>query len=86
MCPCESQQMRELRTEGVVLVEINNLYPELLTIDELILRLEDPQGEISSTRIKDAINALERSGVVRRNGQVVEPTHAARRVLEVAFL
>lgn len=78
--------MRELRTEGVVLMEIHNLLPERLTIDELILRLGDPQSGLSSTEIKDAINALERSGVVRRNGQVVETTHAARRVLEVAFL
>jgi hypothetical protein len=79
-------QTQELQVESVLLAEINSFHPGHLTIDELVLRLEDKPSRVSRVAIQDAISALRRSGVVRVNGQVVEPTHTARRVLELAFL
>lgn len=61
--------------EHSVLVEIVSLHPTSLTLPELILRMQvdDPKG----IAIQDSVQALKRSGLVRENGVLVEPTHAA---------
>jgi hypothetical protein len=72
--------------ERTVLTEIVELHPELLTIDELILRVaRHPRDETTKEEIRNAIRDLRRSGLVRYrdDDEVVEPTHAALRAFDL---
>lgn len=72
-------QGQDLWAENVVLLDIVSLHPDHLTTDELVMRLEGR----SPVPIWDALHALRRSGLVRLNGEVVEPTYAAIRATDV---
>lgn len=68
--------------ERMVLEEVVELHPERLTISELILRFAtDPTDAAKIEKIRQAIQELRRSGLVRYrdDDEVVEPTHAAIR-------
>jgi hypothetical protein len=67
----------------VVLTEIIILHPDHLTSEELVVRLEDGPSNTDRVAILDSLQELKRSGLTRRNGDVVEPTHAALRAAEV---
>jgi hypothetical protein len=69
--------------EEVVLIEIIASHPEHLTSEELVVRLEDGPSNTDRVAILDSLQELKRSGLIRFNGEVVEPTHAALRAAEV---
>ncbi|HKB52010.1 MAG TPA: hypothetical protein VKC63_11375 [Solirubrobacterales bacterium] len=71
-----------MQVENVVLLQIATLHPDHLTPEELIVRLEDP-SDTGRAAILNAIGALKRSGLVRLTGEVVEPTYAAVRAVEI---
>jgi hypothetical protein len=67
----------------VVLIEIIILHPDHLTHEELIVRLEDVPSDTDRVAILDSLQELKRAGLVRQNGDVVEPTYAALRAAEI---
>jgi hypothetical protein len=69
--------------EHGVLATILSMHPEHLTTAELVLKIagdQEPSGEES---IRQAIRNLKGSGLLRRVGDVVQPTHAAIRMDEL---
>lgn len=75
----KSPEERDLRVEYALLSEIIILHPSHLTAGELVVRMEDGPGNTDRIAILDALQALKRSGLVRFNGEVVEPTFATLR-------
>ncbi|HEX6689393.1 MAG TPA: hypothetical protein VF085_12135 [Solirubrobacterales bacterium] len=63
--------------EHAVLMEIINLHPNRPTRAELHLAMSNFGGDPSSQAIDDSLWALRRFGLVRENGDVLEPTLAA---------
>jgi hypothetical protein len=74
---------RSLRLEGSLLAEIIDLHPDHLSQDELIVRMEDCPTGTDRIAILDTLRELKRSGLVRLNGEVVEPTFPALRTAEI---
>jgi hypothetical protein len=74
---------RGLRLENSLLMEIVGQHPVLLTQEELILWMEDCQAGTDRIAILDALQELKRSGLIRFNGEVVEPTFAAVRSIAI---
>jgi hypothetical protein len=79
----ESLEARDLRVERALLSEILFLHPDHLTSEELVLKMEDGQSDTGGVAILDALQALKRSGLVRLNGEVLEPTYAALRAAAI---
>lgn len=79
----ESLEDRDLRVEQALLSEIVFLHPDHLTSEELVLRMEDDPSDTDRIAILDSFQALRRSGLVRLNGEVVEPTYAALRAAAI---
>ena len=79
----KSLEDRDLMVEQALLSEIIFLHPDHLTSDELVLRMEDGPSDIGRITILDSFQALKRSGLVRLNGEVVEPTYAALRAAAI---
>lgn len=79
----KSPQERDLWVENVVLLEIITLHPDHLTREELVVRMEDAPSNTGRVAIMDSLQALRRSGLVRQNGDVVEPTYAALRAAAI---
>lgn len=67
----------DLWLEHALLSAIVFLHPDHLTAEELVVRMEDEMSEIDRVAVLDTLQALKRSGLVRLNGKVVEPTYAA---------
>lgn len=65
------------QVERAVLEEVIDLHPDHLTPSELVLKMSGERDE--DEELRDAIRDLEGSGLVRRIGGVVAPTHAALR-------
>lgn len=77
---------RRLDLERTTLMEVIELHPERLTIDELIIRTAtDPDDFKKADPIRQAIRDLRRSGLVRyrNDDELVEPTHAALAAYEL---
>jgi len=74
---------RDQRLEIAILTEVVGLHPERLTRDELTLRMADGPGEADRVVVGDCLQELRRDGLIRLNGEVVEPTRAAMRAAEV---
>jgi hypothetical protein len=86
MCHSSSQlspEQNDLRVESVVLLEIVSQHPSHLTSEELVVRLEDGPDGTSRVAILDSLNALKRYGLIRFNGEIVEPTFAAIRAAAI---
>jgi len=66
--------------EASVLEHLAELHPDRLTVDELALSMGPLYGRIA---FDDALAGLCRSGLVRRNGDLVELTHAAVNAYEL---
>ena len=79
----ESLEGRDLRLERALLSEIIFLHPDHLTSEELVLKMEDGPSGTGRIAILDSFQALKRSGLVRLNGKVVEPTYAALRAAAI---
>ena len=75
----KSPEDRGLWVEQALLSEIIILHPDHLTSEELVLRMEDRPSGTGRVAILDSLQALKRSGLVRLNGEIVEPTYAALR-------
>jgi hypothetical protein len=76
----------ETQIERMVLQEVVTLHPDHLTRSELSLKLAvDPKDQSEVKDIAHASNSLRASGLLRYNGDVVEPTHAAVRAAELSF-
>jgi hypothetical protein len=71
------------RLEVAILTEVVGLHPERLTRDELTLRMADGPGEADRVAVADRLQELKRDGLIRVNGEVVEPTRAALRAAVV---
>lgn len=69
--------------EHGVLTMILNLHPEHLTTAELVLKVAGDQEPSDEEPIRQAIRNLKGSGLLRRVGDVVQPTHAAVRMNEL---
>ncbi len=74
---------RDRRLEGAILLEIVSRHPGHLTTDELVLRVADRSSGADRTAVGDRLQELKRDGLIRLNGEVVEPTHAAVRAAEI---
>lgn len=74
---------RDHRLESSLLEEIITQHPDRLTQDELVLRLEGGPNGTGRIAILDSLQELKRSGVIRFNGEIVEPTFAALRTAEI---
>ncbi len=72
-----SPEERDRYVESMVLLEIVALHPDHLTVDELLVRMEDDPGDMDRLAIRDAIASLMRCGLVRLTGEIIEPTHPA---------
>jgi hypothetical protein len=69
--------------EQGVLTMILSLHPEHLTTAELVLKVAGDQEPLGEESIRQAIRDLKGSGLLRRVGDVVQPTHAAIRMDEL---
>lgn len=63
--------------DGALLAEIVCLHPAHLTLAELELRMTADRNDAEGAAVRDSVQALKRSGLVRQNGEIVEPTYAA---------
>jgi hypothetical protein len=83
MCQSSSKspEERDLWVELSLLAEIIVLHPDHLTSEELAVRMDSPRTD--RIAILDALQALRRSGLVRLNGEVVEPTFATLRAATI---
>ncbi len=79
----KSPERRDLWIEHALLSEIIFLHPDHLTSEELVVRMEDGPSGTDPVAIMDTLQSLRRSGLVRLNGEVVEPTYAALRAAEI---
>ena len=52
-------------------------------MDELVLRMANGPDEADRIAIGDRLQELRRDGLLRLNGEAVEPTHATLRTAEV---
>jgi hypothetical protein len=77
-----SSEERSLKVEQALISEIITL-PDRLTSEELILWMRGRASDADRIEILDALLVLKRSGLVRQNGEVVEPTFAAIRADEI---
>jgi hypothetical protein len=77
-----SPEKRRLSVEQMLLSEIITL-PDRLTPEELVRWVQDKPSDAGRIEIVDALLVLKRSGLVRQNGEVLEPTHAAVRADEI---
>lgn len=73
----------DLRIEQALLSEIITLHPDRLTPEELVRWMQGKPSDAGRIAILDALLVLERSGLVRQNGEVLEPTHVALRADEI---
>jgi hypothetical protein len=73
----------DLRLENALLTEIVSQHPNHLTQEELVTRMEDCPTGTDRIAILDSLQELKRSGLIRLNGGVVEPTFAALRAAVV---
>lgn len=70
---------RDKISEAAVLRILLDEYPEQLTLDELLLQANGAQASSNlEDDLKRAICALERAGLVHRQGLVIWPTRPAR--------
>jgi hypothetical protein len=69
----------DARLERALLEEVVFLHPAHLTLAELTLKMDAPDGS-ESIAIENSLETLKRAGLVRVKGDVVEPTYAALRV------
>lgn len=85
MCQSSSKSLeeRDLWVEQSLLSEIIVLHPDHLTSEELVVRMEDGPSETDRIAVLDILQALKRSGLVRLNGDVVEPTFAMLRAAAI---
>jgi hypothetical protein len=68
----------DARDRAEVLREVLGLYPETLTLEELIRELTVASTEFSEhDRIQRAVRDLTAGGLLHRNGDLVFPTRAA---------
>jgi hypothetical protein len=58
-----------------LLAEIIRLHPGHLTFEELVVLMRGGLGDADPIEIRDPIDALKGAGLVRLNGNIVEPTH-----------
>lgn len=79
----DPQEDRDLWLEQALLSEIVFLHPDHLTSEELVLKMKDGPSDTGRIAVLDSFQALKRSGLVRLNGEVVEPTHAALRAAAI---
>lgn len=79
----EPPEQRHLWVEHAVLSEIIILHPDHLTSEELVVRMEDVPSNTDRVAILDTLQSLQRSGLIRINGEVVEPTYAALRAAAI---
>lgn len=77
----DSLELRDLAVvEASVLEHLAELHPDRLTADELLLSMGSRCGQIA---FDDALAGLRCSGLIRRNGDLVEMTHAAVNAYEL---
>jgi hypothetical protein len=69
----------DLQLENGLLMEIVMQHPDHLTQGELVTRMEGWPTGTDRIAILDSLQELKRSGLIRINGEVVEPTFAALR-------
>lgn len=66
-----------VQTEQSLLELILELHPEHLTADELVRELTQDGNRSEANDVRDAIDSLRRSGLLRYLDRVIEPTRAA---------
>lgn len=66
--------------DSLVLEMLLHLYPAHLSVDELARELD---GEAASSRVRDTLGALQRAGLVHRQGDFAFAARAAVRCREL---
>lgn len=75
------------RTEAAVLREVLFLYPESLTLEELVRQMTSASTEFPDVdQVRRAVRELTAAGLLHRVGDLVLPTRAAARFHELAEL
>lgn len=75
------------RTEAAVLREVLFLYPESLTLEELIRQMTSASTEFPEVdQVRRAVRELTAAGLLHQVGDLVLPTRAAVRFHELAEL
>lgn len=77
-----SPEERRLTVEQTLLSEIIST-TDRLTPEELILWTRGRTDDADRIEVLDALSVLKRSGLIRQNGEVIEPTYAAVRADEI---
>jgi hypothetical protein len=65
------------QVEHGLLSEIIGLHPSHLTLDELVGKMQGGSSSTDRVAILDPLDELRSYGLIRLNGDVVEPTYAA---------
>jgi hypothetical protein len=74
----DTTAVQDGRNRAEVIREVLGIYPETMTLDELIRELTVASAEFSEQdRIQRAVRDLIAGGLLHRNGDVVLPTRAA---------
>ncbi len=73
----------EMAVESIAFREIVGRLPARLTLVELALWLESRRRDVNKVEVQDAVRRLKQGGLIRLNGEILEPTHAAIRASEL---
>jgi hypothetical protein len=82
----KSPDEQDLMVERALLSEILLLHHDShhLTFEELVTRMQgEPPNAIGRDAILHSLKELKRSGVIRTNGAVIEPTYAVVRTAKI---
>lgn len=75
---CVSTIEEDLNAEALILREILRLYPETLTLEELVREVGNGSTDFAQRdQVHRAVRELSKVGLLRRVGAVVMPTRAA---------
>lgn len=73
----EASEKDERQVEQDLLSEIISLHPGHLTLEELVVKMKGESSGPNRVAILDPLDELQSKGLIRLNGEVVEPTYAA---------
>ncbi len=79
----KTSEKDDRQVEQDLLAEIISLAPCHLTLEELIVKMKGEPSGTNRVAILDPLDELRSMGLIRLNGDVVEPTYAALCAAEI---
>lgn len=74
---------KDRQVEQDLLSEIIGLHPSHLTVEELVVKMKGGSSAEDRNAILDPLDELRSYGLIRLNGDVVEPTYAVLCAAEI---